>query len=37
MKTVGVPREKELKQKNYTTPKNSHWVTINGNHVLIED
>lgn len=37
MKTVGVPREKDLKQKNYTTPKNSHWVTINGNHVLIED
>ena len=37
MKTVGVPYEKELKQKHYTTPKNSHWVTINGNHVLIKD
>ena len=44
MKEKGIPTNKELKQKqkqaNSSTAKSSakgRWVTINGNHVFIED
>lgn len=37
MKKTGIPHEKELKKKQYHDSPNSHWVTIDGNHVLIED
>lgn len=46
IKTIGIPFKRDLpehiptyeKQKSYNvTPENGRWVTINGNHVFIED
>ena len=41
MNTIGIPNKSDLPKgtkthENSTTPKDGKWVTINGNHVLIE-